>query len=188
MTTSEDGAGTIPAKRCSLCGAERPLSEFSKDGYRSDGLDYWCKVCKKASAARWKKENPEAHKKSSVKSTAKQNDKTRARRAENNPDGVRAYNLGKWRSENPGAARFREVLKAFGRLETKYSDVPELADVWAQVDAIRRLLALATGIPKEELESGSRWRPRWKPTRSAAAVPPFVPVPKTPRKRTKLID
>jgi len=181
MATSEDGPRIIATKGCAKCGAEKELSAFSKDNYRFDGLDYWCKACKNESSVRWKKTNPEAHKNSDLKSRAKRNAKSRGRRAQDNPDGVRAFNLGKWRSENPTAAMLREALMALRRVERKYSrTVPELTGLWVQADAMRELLALATNTPKEQLDSGSRWRPRWKPDRSIAAAPPVVPPAENP--------
>ena len=36
------------AKRCSKCKETKPLIDFSKDRSRKDGLNVWCKVCKKA--------------------------------------------------------------------------------------------------------------------------------------------
>ncbi len=34
-------------KVCTKCGRELPLSEFDKDKTRVDGLQYWCKSCRK---------------------------------------------------------------------------------------------------------------------------------------------
>jgi len=34
-------------KTCTKCGRELPLSEFSKDKSRKDGLQLWCKECRK---------------------------------------------------------------------------------------------------------------------------------------------
>lgn len=45
-------------KKCSKCGNELPLSEFSKDKSRKDGLQPWCKECKK----QWRADNAEARK------------------------------------------------------------------------------------------------------------------------------
>ena len=43
-------------KKCSKCGRELPLSEFSKDKSKSDGLCSWCKEC----AAQYRVNNREA--------------------------------------------------------------------------------------------------------------------------------
>ena len=34
-------------KRCTKCGEEKPLEEFSKNISIADGLERWCKDCKK---------------------------------------------------------------------------------------------------------------------------------------------
>ena len=34
-------------KQCSKCGKEKPLEEFSKNASNPDGLERWCKDCKK---------------------------------------------------------------------------------------------------------------------------------------------
>ncbi len=34
-------------KRCSRCGIVKPVSEFGKDASRKDGLNVWCKSCKR---------------------------------------------------------------------------------------------------------------------------------------------
>ena len=36
-----------PKKRCSKCGEEKPLEEFSKNISTADSLERWCKDCKK---------------------------------------------------------------------------------------------------------------------------------------------
>lgn len=35
-------------KRCSKCGADRPLSAFTRDRQRADGLSPWCRDCHSA--------------------------------------------------------------------------------------------------------------------------------------------
>lgn len=35
------------SKKCSICQIEKPISEFVKDKYSSDGHVYRCKECKK---------------------------------------------------------------------------------------------------------------------------------------------
>lgn len=61
-------------KKCTICGCEKPYSEFHKQASRPDGHANWCKPCKKAKKAeqyqasreqvlarvtRYRKENPE---------------------------------------------------------------------------------------------------------------------------------
>jgi hypothetical protein len=63
-------------KKCTKCGVEKPLSEFTKKKSNKDGLDLWCKTCKsicsqkylarpenaienRKKATAWNKQNPE---------------------------------------------------------------------------------------------------------------------------------
>lgn len=34
-------------KICSRCGVDKPISKFNKKRSAADGLDYWCRTCKK---------------------------------------------------------------------------------------------------------------------------------------------
>lgn len=43
METTEN---TIQTKKCSKCGRELPLSEFSENRAAKDGYDYYCRSCK----------------------------------------------------------------------------------------------------------------------------------------------
>ncbi len=47
-------------KRCVHCGIEKPLTEFHKDSHTLDGLQSWCKNCKKNYPRR--KEDPQRSK------------------------------------------------------------------------------------------------------------------------------
>ena len=46
-------------KICTKCGRELPLSEFNKDKSRKDGLQCWCKSCKKQYGKQYRADNPE---------------------------------------------------------------------------------------------------------------------------------
>lgn len=46
-------------KICSKCGRELPLECFSKDRTSKDGLQYWCKECKKQHNKQWYADNRE---------------------------------------------------------------------------------------------------------------------------------
>ncbi len=46
-------------KVCADCGDSKPLSEFGKDKYNNDGLNYDCKECKNRKARARDKANPE---------------------------------------------------------------------------------------------------------------------------------
>ena len=36
-------------RHCKKCGVDKPASEFNKDKNKADGLDPWCRLCKRAS-------------------------------------------------------------------------------------------------------------------------------------------
>lgn len=46
-------------KLCRKCDQILDKTKFSKDRSRSDGLQTYCKVCRKAESAQWRTENPE---------------------------------------------------------------------------------------------------------------------------------
>jgi len=45
--TSNNSGETIPSKLCSGCNSVVPLTEFHKDKQKYDGLNTWCKTCKR---------------------------------------------------------------------------------------------------------------------------------------------
>jgi hypothetical protein len=46
-------------KHCSACGTTQPLTNFSKNKSKKDGLQAQCKSCCAASSAKWYKKSPE---------------------------------------------------------------------------------------------------------------------------------
>ena len=47
----------MPSKQCSKCGEIKPADEFAKDKSRHDGLNCWCKVCKRLRSAIYYREH-----------------------------------------------------------------------------------------------------------------------------------
>lgn len=45
-------------KTCTKCGATKPLDEFGKNSSKRDGLDYYCRECRRATGAAWRAKNP----------------------------------------------------------------------------------------------------------------------------------
>lgn len=52
----------IKFRRCSKCSELKPLNEFNKSKKSPDGLDYWCKDCKKQVRIKWYLDNPQYNK------------------------------------------------------------------------------------------------------------------------------
>lgn len=54
---------SIPLKNCTRCNKEYPntLEFFYKNKQRKDGIDGWCKECRKQASNRWRKNNHEQH-------------------------------------------------------------------------------------------------------------------------------
>jgi Recombination endonuclease VII len=50
-------------KKCSKCGVQKPLSEFTKKKTNKDGFDLWCKYCKSAAHKNWIQSNQPQKKK-----------------------------------------------------------------------------------------------------------------------------
>jgi hypothetical protein len=45
-------------KRCTRCQKQRPLSDFSRDAQKPDGLRYWCRDCERDYQSDRKKADP----------------------------------------------------------------------------------------------------------------------------------
>lgn len=46
-------------KRCSKCGQTKTVSEFYRDRHHATGTSQWCRRCKMAAAAQWRRNNPD---------------------------------------------------------------------------------------------------------------------------------
>ena len=91
-------------KTCSKCKETKDESEFHKNKGTKDGLRYWCKVCHRASKAKWQAANPEKHRAYTGKWQVANPEKRRAaeaKRRAKSPEKHRAYVL-KWKAKNPG--------------------------------------------------------------------------------------
>ena len=78
-------------KICKRCNEEKDVSNFGKHSAKKNGLDTYCKVCKKLFRAKWLEENKEEYKESKTICDAKW--------YSNNRDKKIATN-NKWKSEN----------------------------------------------------------------------------------------
>lgn len=65
-------------KRCTKCNVYKPLSKFSKDKDKKDGLSTRCKLCKSGEHAKWRKANPEKVKENNANWYAANTEKARA--------------------------------------------------------------------------------------------------------------
>jgi hypothetical protein len=65
----------IEVKRCIKCKEDKPITSFSNDKSRKDGLTNYCKICKSDLDKDWMKNNPEINKISRKKSYVKNRDK-----------------------------------------------------------------------------------------------------------------
>ena len=82
-------------KRCSKCGRFLPLADFNKRKMSSDGLDYWCKDCKKAHHAEWYTNNKDYVLKKAAEYIANNKEAIAEYKAEYyqaNKDKIAAYN------------------------------------------------------------------------------------------------
>lgn len=71
-------------KRCSKCSTVKSLTEFGYNARSKDGLRFWCKVCNRASATSYRKQNSELVKAKSKASSEKNRIKIRIDAAERN--------------------------------------------------------------------------------------------------------
>lgn len=54
-------------KRCSKCNVEKPYEMFTKQTKSNDGLDRWCKFCKKEYKTAWYEKNAESERQKAMK-------------------------------------------------------------------------------------------------------------------------
>lgn len=98
-------------KVCSLCRANLPIAEYTRDRARSDGLSYRCRNCvaittaehsekNVARVARWRENNPGARQSWELNARERTRSRERERYAEN-PE-RKQRNTRKWREANPG--------------------------------------------------------------------------------------
>jgi Skp family chaperone for outer membrane proteins len=109
-------------KTCSVCKAEKEVSEFSKRALGRDGLNYWCRACDSAEKVKYYKENLEKVKAANAKYYKENSDKVKASNAKyraENPEKKKANNArwyaensekckakdARWRAENPEKCR-----------------------------------------------------------------------------------
>lgn len=129
-------------KKCTICGCDKPYSEFHKQASRSDGYGSWCKPCKKvkkseqymarrdqvlARVATYRKENPEkvraAKKRCYIAKKPEYQAKHKAYYEENRAAVLEACR--KYRLANPDEKRARDkAYRAanFERLNAKQSE------------------------------------------------------------------
>jgi hypothetical protein len=87
-------------KCCTKCGIEKSRAEFHADKSKADGLNKWCKVCRLALCAAYRKSNPEKWRESVSKYREANREKCRKSNAN-----YRATNLEKTREASRQSAR-----------------------------------------------------------------------------------
>jgi len=66
-------------KKCTVCKRYLPLSQFTKNTCRGDGLEAFCKDCNVIKARQWRQKNPERTNEIAYKSRRKHPDRANAR-------------------------------------------------------------------------------------------------------------
>jgi len=92
-------------KKCTKCGKELPLDQFSKRKRKGDRIGYqsWCKGCNRLASSRQYRGNPEKKRVKSNEWRKNNPEKVRvnvSRWVKNNPEKARASNA-RWRKNNP---------------------------------------------------------------------------------------
>ncbi len=110
-------------KKCCMCKELKPITSFSKDRSRSDGINNRCKTCDSIKNNKWRKENPEKKKRADYL--------WRQKNLQHCKD-----TTNKWKKENP--ARVRE-LNAKRRAKKKGNTPKFIED--CPIDSERRRFA-----------------------------------------------
>lgn len=130
-------------KTCARCGIKKPLEQFTKDRQKRDGLRSYCKACKGAADAIWRKDNKAVRSrywKEYRAKNAEQVTEWNRQWAAKNRDKVRARGQ-RFVELNPHI--FRE--KAAKRRAAKRQATPD----WANQVAIRQYYVLAAFLSAE---------------------------------------
>ena len=85
-------------KTCTKCKEEKDLAEFNRDKKKTDGLQSWCKCCKKAYYKIWGDNNRDSRKKYMAKWTSKNKEHIRQYNKENAQ--MRRDCFNRWRKDN----------------------------------------------------------------------------------------
>jgi hypothetical protein len=102
---------TETTKKCSTCGAEKPVSEFYINRARADGHQGRCKICHRACCARWLSTHAKEHQKNTLIWQKKNPEKSRASSARYrlaHPEKIREYNAKSY-AENRETERKRSA-------------------------------------------------------------------------------
>jgi 5-methylcytosine-specific restriction endonuclease McrA len=94
-------------KKCVICKELKPLSEFFKSVCEKDSLSRDCKICNRARAKQWLKDNPEKHKESRKKYNERNKEKIANYKkvwAEKNKEKRRESHL-RWKANHPEKAK-----------------------------------------------------------------------------------
>lgn len=136
-------------KICSKCKTGKPVTSFTIDRSKKDGLRTTCRECAKATVAKWTAENPERKKLNDAKRHEKRYqidaDKERARRKiwrESNPTYFRKY-----LEENRGAHNARVALRDAIKLKATpaWANFLLISDLYEQA----RKITSETGVDHE---------------------------------------
>ena len=126
LHTEEPGVTATPddTKRCSCCGEVKPVAEFVRNRSRPDGLEYSCKVCRRARKAADYAANPEKKRAKDAAYRAANLEKVRAKNAAYraaNPEKVRARKAAYY-AANREKERARKVAYRAANAEKRRAD------------------------------------------------------------------
>jgi hypothetical protein len=128
-----------------MCSIDKPLSAFNKRRASQDGACFRCRDCDNAYVARWREENPGAHKDWYAQNREKRSEDYKAWRSANSEH--RKASIAQWAKENK---HITNAIRA-RRHAAKFRATPP----WANQEAIRAIyaeaarLTEATGIKYE---------------------------------------
>jgi len=100
----------METKRCTKCGAEKPLTEFGKNSQSSNGMTYWCLQCKR--------EHNEKHR--TTPAGIYQNIKGRKTYRKRKPVKITQDEFVKWYEEQPKKCHYCEIPSEYSHLMRKY--------------------------------------------------------------------
>lgn len=153
-------------KRCSGCKEELPLDCFGKNSNTKDGLQTYCKACKKEAQRRWNKKNREKRNRLSAEWREKNKEKYLASQKK-----YRETHYGKVLAKNakrvadklqrtPAWADQKELEKVYMNCPEGFvvdHDIPLRGETVSGLHVPENLRYLT---PEENLSKGNKWQPK----------------------------
>ena len=133
-------------KECKKCKEVMPLTDFSKDSTKSNGISSYCKPCKNKANEVWRERNREEIKEYSKEyyknNKGHINESSRVYYAENKAD--RVLKIKEWQRNNPATVRAHGAKRRASKLQAtpQWADLGKIREVYKEAQRLTELLGI----------------------------------------------